>query len=86
MLKIHSLIRNKKERTVTIKNLNSYPDVLNVNDIQEILGVGRRQAYELVASGQFHTVRVGKRIKILKVVFVRWLDGQERKEISSGNK
>ncbi|PGR23312.1 DNA-binding protein [Priestia megaterium] len=62
--------------------MDQYPDVLNVNDIQEILGVGRRQAYELVSSGQFHTVRVGKRIKILKAVFVRWLYG---KEIKYGN-
>lgn len=62
-----------------MNSLDEYPDVLNVNDIQEILGVGRRQAYELVSSGQFHTVRVGKRIKILKAVFVRWLNGQEDK-------
>ena len=53
---------------------------------REILGVGRRQAYELVSSGQFHTVRVGKRIKILKAVFVRWLNGQEDKEEYHGIK
>jgi len=60
-----------------MKDLNDYPDVLNVDDIQRILGIGRRQAYELVTSKQFHTVRVGKRIKILKAVFVRWLYGEQ---------
>ncbi|WP_375345356.1 helix-turn-helix domain-containing protein [Priestia megaterium] len=60
-----------------MKDLNDYPDVLNVDDIQRILGIGRRQAYELVASKQFHTVRVGKRIKILKAVFVHWLYGEK---------
>lgn len=60
-----------------MKSIEHYPDVLNVEDIQEILGVGRRQAYNLVSSGQFHTVRVGKRIKILKAVFVRWLNDKE---------
>lgn len=60
-----------------MKSIEHYPDVLNVEDIQEILGVGRRQAYNLVSSGQFHTVRVGKRIKILKAVFVRWLNDEE---------
>ncbi|AZV44877.1 helix-turn-helix domain-containing protein [Peribacillus asahii] len=69
-----------------MNSLDEYPDVLNVNDIQEILGVGRRQAYELVSSGQFHTVRVGKRIKILKAVFMRWLNGQEDKEKYHGVK
>ncbi|WP_280770077.1 helix-turn-helix domain-containing protein [Salipaludibacillus daqingensis] len=59
-----------------MRKLNNYPEVLNVNDIQEILGIGRRQSYELVASNQFHTVKVGKRIKILKSVFLQWL-GEE---------
>ena len=33
-----------------MNSLDQYPDVLNVDDIREILGVGRRQAYELVSS------------------------------------
>jgi predicted DNA-binding transcriptional regulator AlpA len=60
-----------------MKKLDEYPDVLNVDDVQEILGIGRRQAYELVASQQFHSVRIGKRIKILKFVFVNWLNGDK---------
>ncbi|WP_257985596.1 helix-turn-helix domain-containing protein [Bacillus sp. V5-8f] len=55
--------------------IEDYPEVLNVEDIQQILGVGRVKAYELVASGQFHTIRVGRRIKILKAVFIKWLEG-----------
>ena len=35
-----------------MNSLDQYPDVLNVDDTREILGVGRRQAYELVSSGQ----------------------------------
>lgn len=58
-----------------MQKLDYYPDVLNVDDVQQILGIGRRQAYDLVSSGQFHTVRVGKRIKIPKVVFMQWLYG-----------
>jgi excisionase family DNA binding protein len=54
---------------------NKQPDVLNVTDIQKILGIGRRQAYELVNSGQFHVVRVGKSIRILREVFFNWLNG-----------
>jgi excisionase family DNA binding protein len=53
----------------------SYPDVLSVSDIQTILGIGRRQAYELVNSGKFHVVRVGKSIRILREVFYNWLNG-----------
>jgi predicted DNA-binding transcriptional regulator AlpA len=54
---------------------NNLPEVLNVIDIQQILGIGRRQAYELVNSGQFHTVRVGKSIKVSKTVFLNWMTG-----------
>jgi excisionase family DNA binding protein len=55
--------------------INDYPPVLDVIDIQKMMGVGRRQAYELVNSGQFHTVRVGKSIKISKEVFLKWFNG-----------
>ncbi|MGG3925655.1 helix-turn-helix domain-containing protein [Metabacillus fastidiosus] len=49
--------------------------VLDVEDIQKFLGIGRRQAYLLANSNEFHTVRVGKRIKIGRDVFLNWLNG-----------
>ncbi|CAM3807605.1 hypothetical protein GCM10009865_46540 [Aeromicrobium ponti] len=55
----------------------NYPETLDVSDIQEILGIGRRQAYELVNSKQFHIVRIGRRIKVSKKVFFQWLNGRE---------
>ncbi|MDQ1147047.1 excisionase family DNA binding protein [Bacillus sp. SORGH_AS 510] len=54
-----------------------YKEILDVSDIQNILGIGRRQAYELVNSGQFHTVRIGRRIKISRDTFNNWLKGRE---------
>jgi hypothetical protein len=51
-----------------MNNLDRYPDVLNVEDIQQILDIGRVQAYQLVTSNQIHVVRIGtRRIKILVV-------------------
>lgn len=64
------------EVVLKMKQLENYPDVLNVNDIQEILGIGRQQAYELVSSNKFYTVRIGRRIKIFKEVFIQWLRGE----------
>lgn len=58
-----------------MNNFDLLPSVLDVSHIQTILGIGRRQAYELVNSGQFHVVRAGKRIKVAKNVFVSWLTG-----------
>ena len=53
----------------------NYPDLLDVKDVQNILQIGRRQAYELVNSNVFHSVRVGRRIKISKQSFLKWLLG-----------
>jgi hypothetical protein len=57
------------------KKLKDYPSVLSVSDIQAILGIGRRQAYELVNSGSFHVARAGRRIMVSKTVFLQWLKG-----------
>lgn len=62
------------------KIYSNYPDVLNVADIQEILGIGRKQAYELVHSGQFHVTKVGKRIKISKRILIKWIEGENSHE------
>lgn len=59
-----------------MSQLNDYPDVLNVSDIQKILGIGRNKAYELVSSDSFHTVRIGTLIKIPKASFIAWLEGK----------
>ncbi|WCK54758.1 helix-turn-helix domain-containing protein [Aneurinibacillus sp. Ricciae_BoGa-3] len=58
-----------------MKEFDNYPNTLTVKDIQEILRIGRVQAYELVNSGQFHVVRVGKRILVAKRVLLQWLEG-----------
>lgn len=49
--------------------------VLDVEDIQKYLGIGRRQAYFLVNSNAFHVVRVGRRIKVGRDAFLNWLNG-----------
>ena len=59
-----------------MSQLNDYPDVLNVSDIQKILGIGRNKAYELVSSDSFHTVCIGTLIKIPKASFIAWLESK----------
>lgn len=54
---------------------SNYPEILQVTDIQQILGIGRRQAYELVNSGKFHVVRIGKSIRVHRDVFTQWMKG-----------
>ena len=48
--------------------------IYTVDEIQDILGIGRNAAYDLVKSGVFHSVRIDGSIRISKKSFDRWLD------------
>lgn len=47
-----------------------------VDEIAEILNIGRTSAYNLVKEGHFKTVRIGTAIRISKKSFDDWLDKQ----------
>lgn len=47
-----------------------------VDEIQDILGISRPTAYNLVKKNEFHSVRVGGHIRISKKSFDEWLDRQ----------
>lgn len=47
-----------------------------VDEISDILGIGRTAAYRLVHSGEFKVVRIGTAIRISKESFDAWLDKQ----------
>ena len=45
-----------------------------VDNIAQILGIGRTSAYILVKEGHFKIVRIGNAIRISKRSFDEWLD------------
>ena len=45
---------------------NSYPDVLSVKQLCEILGIGKNSAYRLLQSGEIKSIKIGKVYKIPK--------------------
>ena len=53
--------------------LADWPDVLQVKDLQQILGVGRKEIYRLIAEGKLHAVKVGKGYRVLKMNVAEWL-------------
>jgi predicted DNA-binding transcriptional regulator AlpA len=53
------------------------PIILNVSDVQAILGISRVTAYELCRAEGFPAIRLSsRRIKISKKAFFEWLDRQ----------
>lgn len=57
-----------------LKNYEEIPLVLDVADIQQIMGISRTSAYELVHTPGFPAFRRGRLIKISKKVFFDWME------------
>lgn len=51
--------------------------IYTVNEIQDILGISRSSAYDLVKQNVFRSVRIGGSIRVSKKSFDNWLDCQK---------
>jgi len=58
--------------------INDTKIVYTVDDIRKLLGIGRKQAYELANSGQFPIKRIGTKIVISKEIFLKWLNSNDK--------
>lgn len=52
---------------------SAYPDVITVEDLMEMLKIGRNTAYTLLKSGTIKTIRVGKRYIIPKTSVISYI-------------
>lgn len=59
-----------------IKTANQ-PRTYRVEEIAEILEIGRTSAYNLIKEEKFKVVRIGNAIRISRKSFDAWLDGQD---------
>ena len=57
-------------------SMEQLPLALNADDIAQVLGISRACAYELMRSDGFPTLRIGKRMTVLKVILMEWIDQQ----------
>ena len=53
---------------------NSYPDILSVKQLCEILGIGKNTAYRLLQGGEIKSIKIGKVYKIPKKEVRRYID------------
>ena len=51
-----------------------------VQDLQEILNIGRDKAYSLMKNRSFPAMRLGGRYMVTQEAFFRWLKSYEGKE------
>lgn len=50
-------------------------DVLTVEEAAALLRIGRNQAYDAIGRGEIPHRRIGKSIRLSRVVLLRWLEG-----------
>ncbi len=51
----------------------SYPDVVNINQLKEMLGIGITLAYRLVKKNTIKSIKVGREYKIPKTNIIAYL-------------
>jgi excisionase family DNA binding protein len=56
-------------------------EFISLNELQEILGIGRTKAYDLVTSGDLPAVRIGRVIRINKQELTNWLEQQRYQNV-----
>lgn len=61
-----------KNYTEIFKN---YPDVVTIDELAEMLHVGRSAAYTLVKENKIRSIRVGKKYIIPKIFVINYLFG-----------
>lgn len=73
-----ALIQGEADRQTSayMAMFKTYPDVVSVQHLQEMLGVCRKHAYQLVQQNKIRSVRVGRNYRIPKLCVVEYLIGR----------
>lgn len=52
---------------------DSYPDVVSVEEIQQMLRIGKNAVYQLLKDGAIKSIKVGKRYVVAKKYIIDFL-------------
>jgi excisionase family DNA binding protein len=56
--------------------------LLRIPEAAEALGIGRTKIYELIATGELPTIRVGRAVRISVSTLQKWVEAREQQELS----
>ena len=74
------MLQRARERTgvivmeFTYTSFDQLPLILNADQLAKVLGISRANAYVLLHSKGFPTLRIGKRMVVPKDKFLEWLE------------
>jgi predicted DNA-binding transcriptional regulator AlpA len=55
-------------------SFDQLPLALGAEDVAQVLGISRAQAYNLMRSKGFPTLKIGKRMTVPKYKLIEWID------------
>ena len=55
------------------KMFQDYPDIVNIEQLREMLGVGRNTAYSLLKNNEIRSIRIGRVHKVPKINIIKYL-------------
>lgn len=61
-----------------MKSKQEYPLVMKVEHVMEILGIGKRVAYELMDRTDFPCTKIGRLKRVNRDAFFDWLEGTSK--------
>ena len=62
--------------TTTYTSLEQLPITLKAEEVAQVLGIARANAYVLMHSADFPTLRIGKRMVVPKDKLIEWINKQ----------
>ncbi len=60
--------------------LSNYPDVLNVEQVREILGIGRNLAYQLISTNKITAKKLGHNWIIAKSNLIKFILSEDNND------
>jgi excisionase family DNA binding protein len=59
--------------TIPVKSFDELPIVLTVQQVQNVLGVSKTTAYELIHTGAIASVKIGRAFRVTRTAFAAFL-------------
>lgn len=64
---------HKELKTLYTLLFADYPDIVNIHQMQTMLGISRHAAYDLLNKGEIGAIRLGNAYKIPKINVIRYV-------------
>lgn len=69
-------LMNNQNYNIYENMFQNYPDVVTIEQLMQMLNIGKNKAYELIKNKTIQTVRIGKKYIIPKVAVIQFLSNR----------